>query len=453
MKISIVDNDRIEQRAYRLDASVYDPDVLSILEAISNYPNKTNIGEYANVWMPGRFKRYRTEIAENGVPFLTASQILLAKPQKVEFLSKKLHSSDLNILHPKPGTILVTRSGTIGNCAMTTKMLAEFSISEDAIRVEPKTPNSGGYLYTYLSSQVGQTLLVRDKYGSVIDHIEPFHIQNLLIPQLPSSEIHGFEKYIEAAWNKRDRANQLLIRLNSSFNDLLGLPSIKHSVNNASPSIFHIHSSEFDFRLDASYYDPPGREAVQILEKRTDCQLLGRVTKRIFHPFRMNMIMVKKEFGVPFLGGGDIVQLRYYSDKYISPVTDNYEEYLLHRNWTLMTIGGTIGRITYVGDYLDRASASQHVTRIVPDEDQLLPGYLCAFMESEYAQNQVRNLIYGSVVDTIRESQLESLHIPVPSFDIQKPIHDVVEEAYKLRYEANNLEDEAQAFLYKAIGL
>jgi len=70
-----------------------------------------------------------------------------------------------------------------------------------------------------------------------------------------------------------------------------------------------------------------------------------------------------------------------------------------------------------------------------------------AFSMSEFAQQQVKNLIYGSTVDTIRESQLRELLIPVHKLDRQKAIHDSIEKTYQLRYEANCLEDEAREIL------
>lgn len=72
-------------------------------------------------------------------------------------------------------------------------------------------------------------------------------------------------------------------------------------------------------------------------------------------------------------------------------------------------------RVAYVGSQFDGWAASQHVTRIVPNLAEVYPGYLFAFMASEYARLQIENLVYGAVVDTVRESQLETLRIPVPN--------------------------------------
>lgn len=455
MKISIIDNNWIKQQAYRLDASVFDPDVLSVVQSINKYPSKTTIGEIADVWMPGRFKRYRTDQHQYGIPFLTASQILLVEPSKSEFISKKLHKDDLVQLLPKEGTILVTRSGTIGNCALVTKYLSEFAVSEDAIRVEAKDSDKRGYIYTYLSSQFGQTLLTRDKYGSVIDHIEPFHIQEIPIPNLPNDSVNIINHKAISAWEKRQTAHDLSTQLRRDMVYNLDLPPLRRSelYIHASQRIYHLDSDTLDLRLDASFYDPPGREALRLIQERTDCKLLDDVTKKIFHPFQMNMVLVNKKHGAPFLGGSDIVRFRYFGDKFISSITADFENYRLDKGWTLITRSGTIGRTSYVSDYIDGYAASSHVIRVVPDETKVLTGYLFAFLSSDYAQYQIENLIYGSVVDQVRESQLRTILLPVPSLETQQIIHEMVKEVYRLRYEANCLEDEAQTMLSEALGL
>lgn len=455
MKTSVISRSLIEQRFHRLDASVYDPSVITVTLLLANYPQKLHLNKIARIWMPGRFKRYRVESPETGVPFLTASEIILAKPQKVEFISRKLHEKDLANLLPKQGTILITRSGTIGFCALVTTDLSEFAISEDAIRIEPYDSRIIGYIYAYLTSNIGQILITRDTYGSVVDHIEPFHLDQLEIPEITQGEVYSIHERIILAWQKRHDANRILDEAYRLLEISLDLKEIKLAGLYQYPDqkIFNTFRKDFLLRLDASFYDPPGLKAIRLLQSRKDCRLLGDVCSRIFHPFRMNMVLVDKNYGVPFLGGGDINQFRYFGDKYISPATENYDEYILQRGWTLMTIGGTIGYVSYVGDYLSGFAASQHVTRFIPDTSHLMPGYLFAFMNSDYAQLQVRNLTYGSVVDTIRESQLEELLIPVPTLETQKPIHDKVEQAFRLRCEANRLEDEAQHILVQAIGL
>jgi type I restriction enzyme, S subunit len=408
------------------------------------------------IFIPGIFKRPYVEDPNYGLPYITGSTMILTQPKKdCKYLSQTRLPNKAELeLHK--GMILVTCSGTIGRAIIVTNELHECVGSQDILRIVPDEQKTKlGFLYAYLSTSIGRSLMTRQTYGSVVDHINASHVYDLPVPVLGEEKEDDIHQKIMNAWKNREQANQLLEESQQQLLDVLHLPPLANDEPEPQNPLFtfNIQSDQLDFRLDASHYNPPGRKALHILEDHSDCRILGDVTERIFHPFRMNMVLVEKGYGVTFLGGGDIIQLRYYGDKYISSVTESYEDYLLQRGWTLMTIGGTIGRIAYVGDYLNGSAASQHVTRIVPEPNYLLPGYLYAFMESKYAQEQVKSLIYGSVVDTVRESQLRELRILVPDREQQQPIHDNVEEAYRLRYEANCLEDEAQSLLMQTLGL
>ena len=56
--------------------------------------------------------------------------------------------------------------------------------TDDLIRVFPINNDIAGYLYIWLASEYGRTLISRLVYGSVIDHIEEFHVEQIQIPIL-----------------------------------------------------------------------------------------------------------------------------------------------------------------------------------------------------------------------------------------------------------------------------
>ena len=57
--------------------------------------------------------------------------------------------------------------------------------SEDVLRVVPDPDRIlPGYLYAFLSSKFGKSLVVGGTYGAIIPHIEPHHIASLPVPRL-----------------------------------------------------------------------------------------------------------------------------------------------------------------------------------------------------------------------------------------------------------------------------
>lgn len=439
----------LRQGGMRLDGRYYAEEtwLSRLLVQENTYPTAMLGGDQglAEVWMPGRFKRVETPDPQLGVPFFTPSEIAQARPPRTRYLSRA-RTNNLESYIVSRGWVLVTRSGTVGRVILTSKALEGMAISEDAIRVIAREDVPFGYLYAYLASSIGNSLVAKDQYGAVIQHIEPMHLAQIPVPILPRIIQQRIHQGIVEAHRLRDEANDLLDEADSLLHqalDLLDITEVAGLYQSHDLKAFTLNSSELDLRLDGSHYDPPGRQVVASLNARDDVHDLRDVTERIFHPFRMNMVLVDRNHGVPFLGGGDIVDYRYFGDKYVSSVTQNYDTYLLKRGWTLLTIGGTIGCVTYVGGQLDGWAASQHVTRIVPNLIKVYPGYLYAFMASDYGRLQVANLTYGAVVDTVRESQLETIRILTPARPVQEPIHQKVEAAYANRTRANELEDKA----------
>src|SRR5579871_5654864 len=92
-------------------------------------------------------------------------------------------------------------------------------------------------------------------------------------------------------------------------------------------------------------------------------------------------------------------------------------------------------------------AASQHLLRIIPDYSKGHPGYLAAFLMTPYGQHQLKAKIYGGVVDELTEDDTKSIWIPSIPLNLQKEIGDRVIDAYKIRDEANELEDQAIAAL------
>lgn len=87
------------------------------------------------------------------------------------------------MLKVQEGDILFTRSGTIGKVTYATKDMAEnYLVSDDLVRIRVKDDNLRAYLVAYFSSKTALSLMLLDEYGSVQQHLQPRHIQEMIIP-------------------------------------------------------------------------------------------------------------------------------------------------------------------------------------------------------------------------------------------------------------------------------
>lgn len=444
----------------RLDASFYADEVILAQRAIeeSGIPikNLDDTSVTREMFWPGRFKRIYTGNPTEGFPFLQASQALMLRPNTRGWLVKSKNPNSQDYI-PQEGWILITRSGVIGRCVIVNKRLTRFFLSEDLIRIVSVLPT--GYLYAFLSSWMGQALIVKQQYGGTITHLEPRHLQRIPVPLLPEDEqlvIHG---QIMKAYCLRDEANELLDQADELLHKELDLPQFDESQVSylggvTKPKAFAIQSSELDNRFDASFHLPIAKAAIQELHKgKYPLVQLDNLAQRIFIPPRFKRIYVEPEYGVPFLQGSHIPLMKPYDLKYLSRrANERYiQECLIHPGWILVTRSGTVGRPMLVSSALDDWAASEHCLRIIPSPQRAHPGYLAAFLMTSYGQYQLTSKIYGGVVDELTEDDTAAVWLPDAPMDVQERIGTLVVQAFEKKEEANQIENQTVRTLERTI--
>jgi type I restriction enzyme M protein len=120
-------------------------------------------------------------------PYLTANAAFEQYRTNVKWLdmakASESQKKSMKALQVKHGDILISRSGTIGKVTYATKKLAEkYCISDDLIRVRVKDDNIRAFLLAYFMSSTAMDLMKLDEFGSVQQHLQPRHIQDLAIP-------------------------------------------------------------------------------------------------------------------------------------------------------------------------------------------------------------------------------------------------------------------------------
>lgn len=149
-------------------------------------------------------------------PYLTANGALELRRFSVKWIDPSIANSKqkayMDMLKVNEGDILITRSGTIGKMTYATKDMAEnYLVSDDLVRIRVQDDNLRAYLVAYFSSKTALSLMLLDEYGSVQQHLQPRHIQEMLIPvpddwNLAQNMINAGNKFIKAmeAMSKAD---------------------------------------------------------------------------------------------------------------------------------------------------------------------------------------------------------------------------------------------------------
>jgi type I restriction enzyme S subunit len=159
VKWCTVSLNEVKKANMRLEASVFDIKGKYAREQIHacNWEIISLTKLLTNAYYPGRFKRIYCN-ALNGVPFFMPSQLTDINPKPDKFISS-LTKCNVSELRLKKGDILLTRSGTIGSVTLVSKTLENTVFSDDVIRITTNKTVDIGFLYIYLKSKIGNTIL------------------------------------------------------------------------------------------------------------------------------------------------------------------------------------------------------------------------------------------------------------------------------------------------------
>lgn len=110
----------------------------------------------------------------------------------------------------KQGWVVLTQSGSVGKPYFATDADEKVVLSQNAIRIPPKEIKQGGFLYAYLATWIGQTLLKKDEFGITVKHIRPHHVDSIPVPVIPTKTRDEISAKVEKAFKLRAEAISLL---------------------------------------------------------------------------------------------------------------------------------------------------------------------------------------------------------------------------------------------------
>lgn len=256
----------------------------------------------------------------------------------------------------------------------------------------------------------------------------------------------------------RDESNELIKQATALLVDELKLPplnefEINRFDNRTDLNNYNVRLSQLSGRLDGSYHVPIVEAITNHLRKHAvEVTNVGdeRVSKKIILPGRFKRVYVGEGQGCVFIGGKQLYELDPSNKKYLSLVHhgDRIKKQLeLTENMTLITCSGTIGKVTLVPRHWEHWTASQHIIRVVPANNNIA-GYITVFLASDYGRSLITHFTYGSVVDEIDNNHVSQIPFPLLKNEAtQTEINRLALEANAMRYEAYQLEQEAMTIM------
>lgn len=148
------------------------------------------LGDLANVYNGPRFKRPYADIGVTSGPtirkYFTGTALTQLNSDNVKYLDSSKANvqvrKQLDALTIHKGYILVSDSGTLGRVTYALSQHDGHVATNNLIRIVVDDPAMRGYLYQFLQSELGQSLMLKNAYGTNQEHLEPDIIADIPIP-------------------------------------------------------------------------------------------------------------------------------------------------------------------------------------------------------------------------------------------------------------------------------
>jgi hypothetical protein len=442
-----VTNKWLSLEGYRLDAPPY---LSGAVEAkvrieklkVKKQPLKqVTQGRNGGIYNGPQFSRNYVTSEEYGVPFLSGSSILLTDITRLPLLSKKdANSAKLSYLRIEEGMTLISCSGSIGRMAYARSEMSGMWSSQDVMKVVPNPAIiPPGYLFAYLSSEYGKTLITSGTYGAIIQHIEPEHIASLPVPRFEDKfELH-VHQLIQQAGNefsehtrKLEEATTTVVRKANILN-----PSrSKWWSGNEYLGWGQATLNEEAFR--AYNFDPRARRVETSIKKGNWSNLEDIVHRSSFKAtIIFKRITSSEEHGFKLIGQRDAFQI-FPDGRWIARSSVKGLGLVVKPLTVLVPSHGTLGenevycRALIATHQTSKYAFSGDLYRLVAKEKCIHPGYLFAFMRSEAAFRLMRSISTGSKQQLQVPSMMRRLPIPRLDKVVEHEIAQLVLDAVEL---------------------
>lgn len=443
MKTARVNIHAVRSINFRTDARYHLSEGQNVQRCIaaSPYPLTTIKEVSEDIFIGNRAKRVYVKDSNHGIPFLSSSDILKADLDNVKFASKK-YTPEIERMSLKKGWTLISRSGTIGNCAFANAKHAQKLASEDVIRLVPNNILRGGLVYAYLASKYGHSLLTQGTFGAVIQHIEPAFVGSIAIPLFPDSFQQEVDNLVQEAARLREEAASALEKAKDKVSKCCNNEFDNWECSQT--NIVRVSSivKSFKTRLDPPVYINKG---VAWSKRQKHAKRLGDLNIKIWYPGIFKRAYVKN--GLPYIKGSSVFNVNPFKscDHLSKARTPQLEELWLKEGMLLISCAGACGLVKMITkEYEDKgAIGSPDIIRLISNDELCTTEYLYVYLQLQHVYDFMQSLKYGSVIERFDIGNVENIPIVIPSKELSEDITAIVRQYMDCTYRAFNAEEKA----------
>jgi hypothetical protein len=423
--------------------------LLERLKAVKQPLKEVTQGGIKGVFNGPRFSRCYVSDKLHGVPLLSGTEMLQANISNAPLISKKLVASMPHMVLTE-GTTLISSYGTIGRTSYCRKDMAGMVGSDNVLKVIPDTNKIlSGYLYAFLSSKFGVSLVVSELSGSVVTFLDPSRVAALPVPRLGDaieSQVH--ELIVEAARLRTEYQHHIQEATNQLF-ESVGLKDITAvEWHKTGPDLGFFSENITPETLRALNFNPRLKKLFDSLSS-VEHRYLGDICGQdnLQRSLRFSRVDSNSQIGVRLIGQRELFWLE-PEGRWIAPRFAPKDIFVEDETILLAALGTlgeseVFGRCELItGSWLDYAY-SDNIVRICSRSTDISGAFLFAFLRSETVFRCFRSLSIGSKQQVLHGSMLSKLPVPVPDRESRSSVEKLVREGFKFRHSASAIEKKA----------
>ena len=438
---------------YRIDPDVHLSEGSIIRNELNNLPYElSSVGDNAHdVFYGNIFSRIFVQKPENGMPYLAASDTVLANLDTGRYLSKK-QAAELNYLILKKDWILVTCSGTLGNVTYTNKNFENHIATHDLIRIIPNSKKvNKGTLYAFLASKFGYYQITQSQFGGVVKHINTEQTKNIIVPVFPIDFQHKVDNFIQEAASLREKATEELNKAINLVNDFSCKKFEKKIGHKTSKTSIAIVRNSYNLRFDAPVFINDGVEWLKKIDKPT--KRLGDCDIKTWYPGIFKRVYVKN--GLPYIKGSSLFLTNPFKscDELSKTKTPQLDELWLKEGMLLISCAGACGDVKLITKEYEekKAIGSPDIIRVTSSDSLYTTEYIFTYLQIPPIYDYMQSMKYGSVIERFDKYSVENIPIVKPTEELSNVVTEIIHKYMDYTYRAFVSEETAISMVEKEI--
>jgi len=360
----------------------------------------------------------------SGIPFIRGINM---KKGKIDFSNMVSIDSAANDLlwksEVKPGCVMLSMSGTIGDVALASPHWNyPINSNQDIAKIYTKGKMNTYLLYVFLMSKYGQNYLEREARGSVQQHIFLSQIELLEVPHLGSD----FEKSIEIIVKKSEdfevKYQSLFLQAENLISKEIGLDLLKVNSSNQSVRLFS-NSFTSTGRLDAEFYQPKYDSYIELVKnyrggyaKIRDLLLNNDKNKNLEDSVEYKYIELSNI--------GKYGNITGYTTNVGSKLPSRARRLVKAGDVVVSSIEGSLDSCVLIPERLNNSICSTGF--YVVNSNHFNSSTLLVLFKSELLQNLLKQNCSGTILTALNKDDFLNIEIPKIDIKVQQEIEKLL---------------------------